>query len=931
VSQLQAVDRPVQRSALSTFLSDVLPEVTQAVQKEQEQDRAYNIALGRNDELNGVQRAVNLLDSKYYNMGHEFQKVNSTQMQQDKDFNTQVDELIAQGASADDIWEHGRKYLANSVDMVYQSDLDSDVKEQMYDADLKRQIAYQKVIADKIQSATEQRFVFDRTNRVASLFTDLSTSDSVEAMDLKTEAYIQKAQLAYVNVGGMKPDEAVKAVEQDLISAAKFWQTRLQDPTAQNAGTALQLKAFVDRGVKAGYMPMGVALELNSGANTIESNIMDHNGLIAEKDVEQNTYKWDTDPDTYDIGKVQDGIDSIQKYVNSGDITPEKGLQLQKRYMDYASRRQEKLLSAKDDMTPADMINAGITQQQWVGMLGNSEDSYIKGYEQYILNRFPNDTTTAGLAMYNQAITGDPSGYALRPLAVKAGTWLSGNVLSTISMSDSDLQNSENGKQRLAQYQQLQSAFQATLKTKPDMADALLEGFPADKREIVRRALLQGRTIGDLRNDLGNAPKITEQRSFAASAIKAMKFDDLKGGFLSNLIGNNPSGVRTSFLSQQTNVNNAYAQLVRNAANNSIGDLAEGLTSGDPEEVVRAMKAKRMLVPSEKWDYSSIIMPPRATSNLTQRYGLGGATQQYVARAIDSRRAEIIKQTGVEQENVAAEFDQTGKYVTFHVFGNDGLTHPSFPHGISMNLADLDKRVDKVKKDAEKRKNDFQGKTGMGILGTATIPKAPIGKLAVKVNGSPTTVQYTAAASIPFGGNAQLTKIMLDHWVDREGFVVNPTQSGTPSGGGQSSVSVMGLGTNMDVHRNASDGKGSTWGKRFGAAQGNPQAVMNVTSDFIAQHHKGLTDNLKAANIPVPTTAPYNRRYISSVMAIADAMWLSPSTGKYMVKVLKQPNLNAALSLFKQNNAMYTTQKSGALHPRTVAFMAMIKDHYRNM
>ena len=931
VSQLRPIDRPVERG-ISSFLLDVLPEVTQAIGDSQKEDASRNLALGRNDELNGVQRTVNALDSKYYNMGKEFQKVNSTQMQQDKAFNEYVDQMVEQGADADTIWEQGRKYLSETVETVYQSDLDSDVKEQLYDADLKRQIAYQKVISDKIAEATERRFTFDRTNRVSTLFTDMAGSVSAEEMDLKMAAYVQKAQVGYVRVGGLSPAEAANAIEQDIISAAKFWKTKLEDPTAQNAGTAAQLKSFVDRAVAQGYMPIGAALELNANANFIDSNIMDNNALVVEKEVEQSIFKWDTDPETFSIGQVQDGLDNIQTKVNTGAITPEVGLRLQKRYLDYGAARQQKLINASEDMSPADLIQSGMTLQQWVG-LGNSEDSYIKSYEQYIVNQFP-DTTTAGLAMFDRAVKGDPSGYTLRPLATKAGNWLSGNVLSTINMTDQDLANSENGKQRLAQYQQLQQVFQATNKTNPDLADALLEGFPEDKREIVRRALLQGRTIGDLRADVKNAPIITERNKFTREAIQKLSFKDLKGGFFSNLISGNPSGVRTSFFDTQKSINDSYAQLVRSVATQNIADLANGMTTASPEELVRAMKDKRMIVPSEKWDYSSVIMPPRATQALTQRYGTGSATQQYVVRAIDTRRAEIIKQTGVEQENVLVNVDPTGKYVQYHVFDSNGRTHSSFPNGITMNLADLDKRMAKVRKESETKREASTSKLnntgGMGILGTARIPSAPVGKLAVKVGNHSTQVQYTAAATQPFGGNAQLTHMILNHWVEREGFVVGSTKSGAPAGGGQKSVNVIGLGTNLNVHANASDGRGSTWGKRFKAAEGNPQAVMNVTSDFIAQHHKDLADNLRAANIPVPTTAPYDRRYISSVMAIADAMWLSPSTGKAMANVLKQPNVNAAMALFKQNQAMYTTQANGKLHPRTSAFISMIKDHYRN-
>lgn len=931
VGALRPIDRPQEGGGLSSFLQDVLPAVNKAVAADQEAYRDYNMAQGRNDELNNVQRSVGFLDAKYYNMGKEFQRLTSTQLEQDKLFSTSVDEMIEQGADADAIWDKGKEYLRTNSDLIYQSGLDNESKKMLYENEFKRQLAYQKIVNDKIEAAQQQRFTFDRTNRVAGLYQELSTATTADEMDLKTRAYIEKGTLAYVKVGGLTPEQAQNAIEQDLIGVTKFWRSQLQDPTVQNAGTAQNLKNFIHRAIESGYLPMNAALELNSNAAGIEANILDNNAVISEKEVEQNLFKWDTDPSSFDMGNIQDSVDAIQMRVNNGTISPETGLRLQKRLMNYGSERQAKLISAAEDMSPADMVSSGITLQQWVGVMGNSEDSYIKNWEAAILNANPNDTTAAGIAMFNKAVTGDSSGFALRSLATKAGNWLSGNVLSTISMTDAELANSDNGKQRLAQYAQLQQLYQGTVRTQPDMADALLEGFPTDKREIVRRALEQGRTVGDLRNDLKNAPIIIERQKFAREAIGKLEFKNLRGGFFENLFSGNPSGSRTQIFSTQQAINSNYAALVRSVASQNLQELSEGMTSSSPEELTRAIKDKRMIVASEKSGYSAVIMPPKATQMLTQRYQLGSSTQQYVVRAIDSRREEIIKQTGVGKGNVIVNVDSTGKYVNFHIYDDEGRVHSSFPHGVSMNLADLDKRVQTAKKASQTKPegNTFRS-GGMGILGTARVPSAPIGKVAVSVNGKSTAVQYRAAASQPFGGNAQLTKIMLDHWVSREGFVIAPTQSGAPASGGQRSVSVMGLGTNLNAHGNASDGKGSTWGKRFSAAAGNPQAVMNVTSDFIAQHHKELPNKLKAVGIPVPSTAPYDRRYISSVMAISDAMWLSPATGDYMVKVLKQPNVSAAMNLFRGNAALYAKQKDGSIHPRTRDFIKMIESHYRN-
>ena len=931
VSTEQPVVRQESKGTLSTFLQDVLPSVAKGVQAYQNENAEYNFALGRNDELNKVQRTVGLLDSHTYNQGKEFQQLNSTQMEQDVEFNKYVDEAVKRGEDAATIWDKGREYLKTSVDSVYYSDLDPKIKEQLYDADLKRQVAYQKVIQDKIQAETERRFTFDRTNRNASLYKDLVSANTPEAMDLVASSYIQKAQIAYVDIGGLTPAEAQKAIEQDISSVARFWKTQLSDPTQYNAQVAANLKNFITKAVDAGYLPMDNAIEFQANVSSVEGNILDNNTYVLEKQVEQDIFTWDTDPTAFDMGVIQDKVNTVQASIDRGEISPEDGLRLMKRYLSYGGERQRKLANASEDMSAADMIGAGVTLQQWVGVMGNSEDSYIKNYEAAYLNQFP-DTTTAGLAMFDQAIKGDPSGFTLRKLATKAGNWLSGNVLSTANMSPQDLENSTNGKQRMAQFNQLKATFQAVSKTNPDMADALLEGFPEDKREIIRDTLMRNGSVGDLKQSLDNAPEITERKKFTREAVSKLEFKDIRGGFISNLFFNNSSGVRTAWGSQQKSINDFYAAQVRQAALDSAGDLEASMTSSDPEKLMKAIKQKGILVPSENWDYSDVIMPTRATKALDNRYKFGAATPQYVVRAIDTKRAELIKSLGVEQENVMAVVDRTGQYVSFKVFDSSGEPHKQYPNGISMNLAELDKRVAKVRAESEAKKprtKVIPQSAAAASLQGVRVPSAPIGRVTVKdAQGRSTNVQYTAAASQAFGGNTYVTKLMLDHWVQREGFVTAPVASGAPAGGGQRSVKVVGLGTNLDVHANASDGKGSTWGKRFAAASGNAQATMNVTSDFIAQHHKGLSENLRAAHIPVPTTAPYDKRYIPSVMAVADAMWLSPSTGKQMVQILNQPNLQAAMTLFTKNSAMYTKQANGQLHPRTKDFERMIRSHY---
>ena len=76
ISQLRAIDTPVApKAGLSDFIVGLMPVAQQTIGAIQEENKAHNLALGMNDELNNVTREVSWLDRKYYEHGRDVQTI----------------------------------------------------------------------------------------------------------------------------------------------------------------------------------------------------------------------------------------------------------------------------------------------------------------------------------------------------------------------------------------------------------------------------------------------------------------------------------------------------------------------------------------------------------------------------------------------------------------------------------------------------------------------------------------------------------------------------------------------------------------------------------------------------------------------------------------------------------------------------------------
>ncbi len=500
ISRLQAIDRPVKRSALSTFMQDILPKVQEGYDAYQKENADRLLALGMNDELNQVQRQVSWMDNRNYNQGKEYQKVLSTQMEQEDAFQTYVRQMAEQGKTAEEIWDVGQKYLTDNVNLVHASDLDSDIKEGLYEANLKRNIAYQKVISDTIQNVAQERFEFNRTNMVAQLYKGLVSVDSAEAQEAIAASYVQQAQLAYMNVGQYDAKEAVANAQRDLTSVVEFWKTQLQDPNQANAQSAARLKMFLDSAVSSGAIPLSTAMVVDGTVSQIEGNILDRNNQIEIQRYNQWELDMESDPTGDYMTGARNAIARIETDYANGSISLENMVARTGKYMDYASRRNQAMLRGSDKMNLVDFQSVPRSLHQWM-LDGNSRESFVDYYKRISLSKVPDSNPVgAGIMMLHDSAVGDGVGVAIPELATEGGRFVANSIIGSIMQGADTLGQTEHGKAQIERFEQTKQAYNMMRSQNPALARAFISGFPAEYQDIVETAFTQNSNLTTMKN-----------------------------------------------------------------------------------------------------------------------------------------------------------------------------------------------------------------------------------------------------------------------------------------------------------------------------------------------------------------------------------------------------------------------------------------------
>lgn len=922
LTRLQAGEPVIRKAPMSTFLQSVLPQIREGIQGYQDENKARLLALGMNDEMNNVQREVSWIDQRNYTQGQEYQQIISNQLYQEDEFNKYVEaELRKPNADPDLIWDKAQEFLRMNVEMVANSKLDPDIKEGLYETNLKRNLAFQKVVSDTMQKVTKERFEFNRTNMVAGLYKHLSTANGVEQMQIFTESYLEDAKRQYIDLGGYEPDQAVKLAQADLNSMLEFWKTQITDPTQQNAQLAGNLEQFLALGVQKGFLPMDTAIIAHGIASETRGNILERNNQIETQKFNDFELRMESDPSLDYNTEVRTEVARLETDYANGNISLNDMVTQTGRYMGYAARRNKALMSGSEEMTVADFMKVPRSLHQWV-LDGNSVDSFVDFHERAVLSQVPDgEPVAAGLLMLQKSAQGDSVGQAIPQLATRGGKWVANAVIGTLLTSKEDLGKSEHGKAQLQRFEQVKTAYNMLRQQNPALAMSFIDGFPEEYRTIVEDAFHNNQNLASVKQAIDNPVQFELKSKNLDGAIASLTYKNLTG-LWKGLTGQSMTGSWTQWSSGQKALHDQYVNLLKETVIGNKYAFVQGMGgSPSPDTLVRLMRDPNngIILKSNKMDYSDIIIIPEARKQLQNQLGkeMGQSAMTHVANGIDARRAELIKLYNIEQEQIHVAFDKSGD-VRFHIFDKNGVSRlrGTPVNGEVMTSVDVVKRARADFKSFEQQRQQRHATPNATNAG-GRMGGTPVGTLFVGRD----KVTWNSNAAKPFGNNREVTQAMLNYWQTQEGFVTAPTQSGVPASGGQRSVKVSGIGANLDAH--------PAWKARFEKAR-TPQEVMNVTSDFIAAHHKNLPNYAKLAGLTVPSNAPYPQRDLAGLMLVADAYWLGgDGLGKTVAqKLASSRDMKTFMQWYTSNKSLNSYDAKGNLHRRNQAMRGLIERHY---
>lgn len=928
LTRLQAGEPVIRKAPMSTFLQSVLPQIREGIQGYQDENKARLLALGMNDEMNSVQREVSWIDQHNYTQGQEYQQVISSQLYQEEEFNKYVEaELRKPNADPDLIWDKAQEFLRVNVETVANSKLDPDIKEGLYETNLKRNLAFQKVVSDTMQKVTKERFDFNRTNMVLGLYKHVSTANGAEQMQLFVESYLEDAKRQYVDLGRYEPDKAAKLAEADLKSVVDFMKTQVTDPTQQNAQLAANLEQFLDLGIQKGFLPMDTAIVTQSIASETRANILERNNQIETQKFNDFKFRMESDPSLNYTDEVRAAITRLEADYDSGNITHGDMATQKGRYTDYAASRNKAAVSGSQEMTVADFINVPRSIHQWK-YDGNSYESFIEFHERAILGQVPdgNPVLISKLLMQRSRL-GDSTNQQMPELATRAGKWAADAVMGTLLSYRDDLGKSEHGQAQLQRYEQVKALYNEYHINSPALAMEFINGFPAEHRAIIEYAFRNNQNLATVKHAIDNPVSFELKAKNFDAAIGALTHKHLTGVF-KGITGQSITGSWTQWSSGQKALHDQQLHFLKTAMLENKYDLIDGMGgSPDPDTLVRLSLNPNngLILKSNKMDYSDIVIDLAARKQLQAQLGkeMGQSAMTHIANGIDARRAELIKLYNIEQEQVLVAFDKSGD-VRFHIFDKNGTSRlrGTPVNGEVMSSVDVVKRARADFKSFEEKRQQRRTAPNAGGRPSATnaggrMGGTPVGNLFVGRD----KVTWNSNAAKPFGNNREVTQAMLNYWQTQENFVTKPTQSTVPASGGQTSALVGGVGANLDAH--------PAWKARFEKAR-TAQEVMDTTSDFIAYHHKNLPNYAKLAGLAVPNDAPYPQKDLAGLMLVADAYWLGgDGLGKAVAqKLASSPNMKTFMQWYNSNKSLNSRDSKGNLHRRNQAMRGLVERHY---
>lgn len=960
VSQLQAVAEPVavKSSGLSNFILGMIPVAGEFIEKNRKDNAQKNVALGMNDELNNFVRDVSFLDRKYYDQGREIQAVESFSAERNQTYQSKLLELARANPNmtADELLQKYEGMNQMDIEVLSEANIDSDIKEKLYESRIKQHAAQAKSVVETVKQVGDEVERSTRSQRSSTLVNNLlSDSNSAEQNALHISSYYTGAVALHIRRGEepRKAEElARKEVETIMVSAAQVVNQNI-DVDPSNTKLLNSLQSLVNYGITTGDFDIETSTNVGAVLNTAQTKILSINAANLDAQYIDRDASVTAGKTEYTYEALNSDLQALAKQRDAGAITQSQYVTTATRYTNLFERSEKARLSVNPPeqslveldvpLTEA-MTNYGMTETEYTNMW---RDEYVK--------RYAGDPIAAAIGMIDKSRSGREDLVGLRKTGAET-FWRQFQLRQT----EAEFKSDPLGANKEKAFNTMRDLYNRYSESNPALAADLLSGLD-DKDKV---AIVQSfQSNGTLRDAMHNTQRVVETKQ------QTTAYDALVGGLtpssmgLTNWFSNGALG-KSGLLNRGSSIGNLFnetgsaikerslAQVTDNikAVLGNSPELATNIASLDPKAVIGVLRDKGMMIESRNGHQATFLNSKAAQALPKAVAGVpDAAKQQYVSRAIDRKRQDIVD-TVKQQYGATVSVDQihlvsSGKSSTLmvaHVIGAKGESIGAIPVKLS-DLAvqakriydtDVGKARGEVKTYTANGFRPAQGSGGSGVMGKiGDLYGQPAPKYNINTKGNFTrrTVQALDNAhrgqkfvvsvpntyTVPFNGNTTLAAAWFDHSVTHEGVFLS-TQGVEDKQSGKTSYNA-----GVQVSLNNNDPK---WRSKFEAARGDAQKTINVQAEFNAEHFSGLQDAARRVGIPVATQAAYPRQHLSTQIMIADMNYHYGTGGREQaVKALTQRDAIAGRSIL-HNSPAYKSAHS----TRKQYLDRALDNHYRN-
>lgn len=904
IGGLTAIDKPASGSSgLGAFLEGILPAINQELNEYDKESRARVMALGQNDKLNNVMNEVSILDRQNYAHGRNYQGVVNGQIALAQKFQEKIYNADPATFDPEELLREGREFTNQSVNNIHDSALPADLKEGLYQAQLKENATYMKMVDAKIKQITSDNAAATRTNSVAEYSRNLSEEAyTPEELGVVTDAFIEKRKLA---IRSMNPDattqEVADEINADLKSAFTFNLNQIKTNGNPEDLQKLQhlsavAQQFVDR-------DLGLAMMVQEKADSIGSEI--ETNQVARRSFEVQNYLNDRmiDPTLW---TKEDTLARATAIFSDGSIPYPERARLAGGILNAYAKYQEKLANAEEILDPRqESISSYVAR-------GDSQAEYDKDILASFIKEEPRNPAIGAL----KAIDFFSKQAEYSDTGVRAASKILFNTLTGYArMSDSEVQNdpySEIRREQFAITAQIYNRFKSENMSK---AYDLLGGLPSEYVDAFSAAFETGKSLEDVRKMFQN-PVSTEETyanieritSDAAGIKKALNL----GNEVFSLEGS-PDGRGRASISD--GLENRFSELVSIKLKGSKAHFAGSAPISTATGAIAEYNNSGGLIKSTH-GYASTIMD-LGVAQQVQNWKVTGSTTpmgtQYFARSIDATRQILAKEHKVSPSNVLVFSDATGQLMHFELYESTGLFgkgEPKLKFRGDVSMSRIKSQAETLYKADAKRNASQAGQDSRYMntrIGQATIND---------VNGNSSVGKINAMYAKGAGGNLGIATIWVNHMQQMEGFTANGVTAKDANTGKVSTVYGHGM--------TAATLKRMGMYDEVQAARGNTQRMLDVQGKFMQRYYADVNKDLQAVGLPAPTSSIYSNKHLPSLMLVYDVKWHGGNTSA-LAKAMNAKSYTEGRRLL-QGLSTYNRKNLGSKRNRFME--AALKSHY---